>query len=87
MDKGCGSPYSGGLFLCHSPTASIPKRELYDEGLGIGQTHEERLAKYGLSMKAVPKPSHTSTAGLIMMPKGRHRVHIKDIPDDDPIFV
>ena len=55
--------------------------------LELDKLMNERLAKYGLSMKAVPKPSHTSTAGVIMMPQGRHRVHIKDISDDDAIFV
>ena len=49
-------------------------------GLELDKLLNEALAKYGLSVTAVTELSHTPTTGVIMMPKGRCGVHIKDIP-------
>ena len=46
----------------------------------LAQILQSRLAKYGLSVKAVKESSHMPTTGVIMTPKGRRGVHIKDIP-------
>ena len=46
----------------------------------LAQMLSERLAKYGLSVTAETGSPHLPTTGVIMMPKGRRGVHIKDIP-------